>query len=95
MSIMRGQVNKGGGRELGQGFSATRNREGDYTVKFDSSFKYPPVVVATAQHTDSGGDRIVTLYKSSSSGFSVTTMKRSERRDSAFNFYASDDYNTP
>ncbi len=97
MAIIRGQVSDGGGRSLGTGFTIHKNSgTGDYTVTYDTPFKNSPVVVATALHTDNGGDREATLYSTSKTAFSITTWKASkgEKRDTAFTFYSSDDYNS-
>lgn len=94
MAIIRGQVNSAGGNELGTDYSVSKPKTGIYVVKYDKPFAQPPVVVTTALAVDDTKDRITTLFESSKTGFSVSIMKGDHsRKDSAFNFYASDDYN--
>ena len=97
MSIIRGQVNASGNPVLGGGFSSQRTGTGTYSVTYDQPFAEQPVVVATAFTDNAGADRIVTLFSSSRAGFSIATRKAktSDRENTAFNFYTSDNYNRP
>ncbi len=98
MAIIRGQSSEGGNPVLGKGlFTVNKNPgDGDYTVKYAKPFTNLPVVIVAPLNTSSGGDREATLYNSSKTEFSVTTWKASkgDKRDTAFNFYTSDDYNS-
>ena len=96
MAIIRGQVSSGGGNEVCGGYTASRISEGTYTVTYNQPFKNQPVVVATAFASSAGADRIVTLFESTTTSFSITTRKAktSDREDTAFTFYASDDCNS-
>ena len=89
---IRGSVSKDGTRELGVGFTSKRLSRGDYRVQFDPQLTQQPSVVATPVGPDAAGHRLLTLYDVSFLGFSVSTRKEFESRDSAFNFYASNQY---
>lgn len=89
---IRGRVSEEGTRELGVGFTSERLGKGNYSVRFNPQLSLPPSVVATAVGPDAGGHRLLTLYDVSTEGFSLTTRKDSEKRDAAFNFYASNQY---
>ena len=90
--ILRAGVNEDGSPALGQGFASNRMEKGMYRVDFVPAFPETPSVVATAIGQDAGGHRLLTLYDVSATGFSLTTRKDTEKRDAAFNFYASNVY---
>jgi hypothetical protein len=81
---------------LGNGFRAKLKEKdsGDYKVTYDVSFEKTPIVVVTALSKSSDSDRSTTLYKSTKDGFSLQIRKaqNGSRKDTDFNFYASDSY---
>lgn len=89
---IRAGVNEDGTHALGGGFVSDRMEKGKYRVDFEPTFDETPSVVATAIGQDAGGHRLLTLYDVSATGFSLTTRKDTEKRDAAFNFYASNVY---
>ncbi len=89
---IRAGVNEDGTRAFGVGFNSNRVDKGKYRVDFAPPFPDTPSFVATAIGQDAGGHRLLTLYDVSNTGFSLTTRKDTEKRDAAFNFYASNVY---
>jgi hypothetical protein len=75
------------GTHTGFTISKSTTRDGDYTIKYDTTFSETPVVVATLVDAVDDDD-VLTVANSSSSGFDIhiTDAEDQSFEDNAFNF---------
>ena len=87
LRIIAGNVDSGGGRQAGSGFSCSRSAQGRYRVNFDNPFTASPVVLANVTDV-SADDDVAMVQNLSNTGFDlhVKDFSLGHLEDHAFSF---------
>jgi hypothetical protein len=87
--VVAGYIDLDGNILFGEGFSATRNSQGSYTIGFTDAFLTPPAIVVTASNPV-GEDNVANVSAQTFNGFNVSIIDAvdDDSEDSYFSFIA-------